>query len=264
MDLVEYQGKQYFAALRHSRCRPERSRTPSTEAGAAAERLGYPVVVKAQVQVGGRGKAGGIKLAAATEEVGEHAGEHPGTGHQGPRGHGACGSRRRQTSPRSTTRASRSTVPPSCTSQWSRPGAGSTSSRSPRRARMPIARLHVNPLDGVSVEAARAGRARAGHRPGGAGRAPPRSSSSSTSATSKATPTSWRSTRSCSRPTAGARPGRQGDPRRRRGLPPSRNGRRSRTRASRRTRAPRQVEGALTTSASKGRSGSSPTVRASP
>ena len=39
-----------------------------------AEALGYPVVVKAQVQVGGRGKAGGIKLANNADEVREHAG----------------------------------------------------------------------------------------------------------------------------------------------------------------------------------------------
>ena len=44
------------------------------EAVAAAEPLGYPVVVKAQVQVGGRGKAGGIKLASNADEVREHAG----------------------------------------------------------------------------------------------------------------------------------------------------------------------------------------------
>src|SRR5690606_1616834 len=43
------------------------------EAVAAAERLGYPVVVKAQVQVGGRGKAGGIKLAGDAEETRTHA-----------------------------------------------------------------------------------------------------------------------------------------------------------------------------------------------
>jgi succinyl-CoA synthetase beta subunit len=40
---------------------------------AAAGRLGFPVVVKAQVQVGGRGKAGGIKLANSTDEVRQHA-----------------------------------------------------------------------------------------------------------------------------------------------------------------------------------------------
>jgi succinyl-CoA synthetase beta subunit len=44
------------------------------EAVAAAEKIGYPVVVKAQVQVGGRGKAGGIKLANNTDEVRTHAG----------------------------------------------------------------------------------------------------------------------------------------------------------------------------------------------
>ena len=44
------------------------------DAVAAAERIGYPVVVKAQVQVGGRGKAGGIKLANDADEVRTHAG----------------------------------------------------------------------------------------------------------------------------------------------------------------------------------------------
>jgi succinyl-CoA synthetase beta subunit len=44
------------------------------DAVAVAERVGYPVVVKAQVQVGGRGKAGGIKLANDADEVRTHAG----------------------------------------------------------------------------------------------------------------------------------------------------------------------------------------------
>ena len=44
------------------------------EAVARADAAGYPVVVKAQVQVGGRGKAGGIKLANDADEVREHAG----------------------------------------------------------------------------------------------------------------------------------------------------------------------------------------------
>src|SRR5262249_57407141 len=43
------------------------------EAVAQAEKAGYPVVVKAQVQVGGRGKAGGIKLANNADEVRTHA-----------------------------------------------------------------------------------------------------------------------------------------------------------------------------------------------
>src|SRR5207248_842335 len=43
------------------------------EAVEVADRIGYPVVVKAQVQVGGRGKAGGIKLASNSEEARTHA-----------------------------------------------------------------------------------------------------------------------------------------------------------------------------------------------
>ena len=73
MDLFEYQGKQYFA----------RFGIPTSAGGVAdtvdeavdqAERAGYPVVVKAQVKVGGRGKAGGVKLAADAAEVRTHAG----------------------------------------------------------------------------------------------------------------------------------------------------------------------------------------------
>jgi succinyl-CoA synthetase beta subunit len=73
VDLVEYQGKQYFARYGLPTPRGEIADTVA-EAEAAAERLGYPVVVKAQVQVGGRGKAGGVKLANSRAEVTEHAG----------------------------------------------------------------------------------------------------------------------------------------------------------------------------------------------
>jgi len=73
VDLFEYQGKQYFA----------RFDIPVSAGGVAvtvdqavtvAESAQYPVVVKAQVQVGGRGKAGGIKLANNADEVRTHAG----------------------------------------------------------------------------------------------------------------------------------------------------------------------------------------------
>ena len=73
MDLFEYQGKQYFA-------RYDIPVSPGGEADtvdaavAVAEKIGYPVVVKAQVKVGGRGKAGGIKLANDADEVRLHAG----------------------------------------------------------------------------------------------------------------------------------------------------------------------------------------------
>jgi succinyl-CoA synthetase beta subunit len=72
MDLLEYQGKQLFA--KHGVPVPEgRPATTVPEAVEAAEELGYPVVIKAQVQIGGRGKAGGIKLAKDRAEAEEHA-----------------------------------------------------------------------------------------------------------------------------------------------------------------------------------------------
>jgi succinyl-CoA synthetase beta subunit len=72
MDLLEYQGKQLFAR----RGVPVPEGAPATtveEAVAAADELGYPCVVKAQVLIGGRGKAGGIKLANDRKEAEEHA-----------------------------------------------------------------------------------------------------------------------------------------------------------------------------------------------
>jgi succinyl-CoA synthetase beta subunit len=72
VDLLEYQGKQLFS--QHGIPVPEgkRALTPQ-EAREAAEELGFPVVVKAQVQIGGRGKAGGIKLAKDADEAEAHA-----------------------------------------------------------------------------------------------------------------------------------------------------------------------------------------------
>ena len=72
MDLLEYQGKQLFA--RHGV--PVPSGSPATtveEAVAAADEIGYPCVVKAQVQIGGRGKAGGIKVAKDRAEAEQHS-----------------------------------------------------------------------------------------------------------------------------------------------------------------------------------------------
>jgi len=72
MDLLEYQGKQLFA--KHGVPVPEgRHATSVEEAVKAADELGYPVVIKAQVQIGGRGKAGGIKLATDGPSAEEHA-----------------------------------------------------------------------------------------------------------------------------------------------------------------------------------------------
>ncbi len=72
MDLFEYQGKQFFASF-DIPVSPGDAVTTVDDAVAVAERIGYPVVVKAQVQVGGRGKAGGIKLANDAEETRTHA-----------------------------------------------------------------------------------------------------------------------------------------------------------------------------------------------
>ena len=62
MDLYEYQGKQYFARFGIPTS-PGGTADTVEEAVEQAEGAGYPVVVKAQVKVGGRGKAGGIRLA---------------------------------------------------------------------------------------------------------------------------------------------------------------------------------------------------------
>jgi succinyl-CoA synthetase beta subunit len=72
VDLFEYQGKQYFARF-DIPVSPGGVADTVDEAVAQADAAGYPVVVKAQVQVGGRGKAGGIKLADNADEVRTHA-----------------------------------------------------------------------------------------------------------------------------------------------------------------------------------------------
>lgn len=72
MDLLEYQGKQLFA--KHGLATSDgKAVTTVEDAVAAANEIGYPVVVKAQVLIGGRGKAGGVKLAANEDEAREHA-----------------------------------------------------------------------------------------------------------------------------------------------------------------------------------------------
>jgi succinyl-CoA synthetase beta subunit len=72
MDLLEYQGKQLFA--RHGVPVPDGQPARTVEdAVAAAEAIGYPCAIKAQVQIGGRGKLGGIKIAADSAEAEEHS-----------------------------------------------------------------------------------------------------------------------------------------------------------------------------------------------
>lgn len=74
MNLHEFQSKQIFAEYGIPIPQGEVATTPA-EAKSIAERLGQSVVVKSQVLVGGRGKAGGIKLANSPEEAEDRARE---------------------------------------------------------------------------------------------------------------------------------------------------------------------------------------------
>jgi succinyl-CoA synthetase beta subunit len=72
VDLFEYQAKELFEAHGVPVLAGAVAET-ADEAGAAAERIGGTTVVKAQVKTGGRGKAGGVKLAASPDEARRHA-----------------------------------------------------------------------------------------------------------------------------------------------------------------------------------------------
>src|SRR3954452_24276460 len=74
MDLYEYQGKQLFKRFGIPTSEGRVASTPA-EARSAAEELGGQVVVKAQVLTGGRGKAGGVKLAEGPEDAEQKAAE---------------------------------------------------------------------------------------------------------------------------------------------------------------------------------------------
>jgi succinyl-CoA synthetase beta subunit len=87
MDLLEYQGKQLFA--KHGIAVPSGEVADTVDqAVAAAEKIGYPVAIKAQVLIGGRGKAGGIKIAKNAEEAREYADAIIGMDIVGPHGEG--------------------------------------------------------------------------------------------------------------------------------------------------------------------------------
>ncbi len=74
MKLHEYQSKRIFAQYGIPIPEGDVATTPA-EARAIAERIGRPVVIKSQVLVGGRGKAGGIKLAKTADEAEAVAGK---------------------------------------------------------------------------------------------------------------------------------------------------------------------------------------------
>src|SRR6201987_3951291 len=72
MDLFEYQAKELFG--KHNvPSTPGRVTDTAEGARAIAEEIGRPVMVKAQVKIGGPGKAGGVKYAATPEDAYEHA-----------------------------------------------------------------------------------------------------------------------------------------------------------------------------------------------
>ncbi len=73
MDLFEYQAKELFVR-RGVPTTPGRVTDNADEAKAIAEEIGRPVMVKAQVKTGGRGKAGGVKYAATPDDAYSHAG----------------------------------------------------------------------------------------------------------------------------------------------------------------------------------------------
>jgi succinyl-CoA synthetase beta subunit len=87
MDLLEYQGKQLFA--KHGIAVPSGEVADNVDdAVAAAERIGYPCAIKAQVLIGGRGKAGGVKIAKDVDEARQYASDIIGMDIVGPHGEG--------------------------------------------------------------------------------------------------------------------------------------------------------------------------------
>ena len=139
------------------------------EAVAAADEIGYPFVVKAQVQIGGRGKAGGIKVANDARRGPRARDERSSAWTSAATRSTRCGSRRRPTSRASTTRRSSSTARPrrrwSCSPRraaWtSRQVAESDPGRDRHAARRPAGRLPGLPRPPAGLRGRRRRRRRA-------------------------------------------------------------------------------------------------------
>ena len=193
MDLFEYQGKQYFARYDIPVSPGDKADTVD-EALAAAELAGYPVVVKAQVQVGGRGKAGGSSSPTPPTRYVEHAGNISGMdikGHIVKR----LWVEPHRTSTRSTTPASRSTALPSSTCLMLSAEGGVEIETVAESNPDAIVKLHINPIDGLDRATTPVGRGRRQSCPSGRSTALPTSWSSCTDASPRATATWPRSTR---------------------------------------------------------------------
>jgi hypothetical protein len=102
MNLHEYQGKELFARFGIPVLPGQVAATPE-EARDVAASIGGTVVIKAQVQAGGRGKAGGVKLAHIAERGVRACPRHPRAHDQGPAGAPRARGAGRGQSPRSTT-----------------------------------------------------------------------------------------------------------------------------------------------------------------
>ena len=154
MDLYEYQGKELFRRFGIPVSEGRLATTPE-EARAAAEELGGQVVVKAQVLTGGRGKAGGIKLAEGPEDAEAKAARDPRARHPRPR--------RPQALDRAGLRDREGVLPlghvrprrEAAAVHAHDARAASTSRRSPRTTPEALARLHVDPLEGYQPWQAR-------------------------------------------------------------------------------------------------------------
>ena len=153
MDLYEYQGKELFRRAGIPVSDGRLATTPE-EARAAAEELGGPVVVKAQVLTGGRGKAGGIKLAETPEEARRVQATFSASTSAATSSR-SSGSRRPRISRRSTTSRSRSTAARRRRSSCSRRRGAWTSRRWPRSSPDALVRLHVDPFEGFQPWQAR-------------------------------------------------------------------------------------------------------------
>ena len=194
MDLYEYQGKQLFKQFGIPVSEGRLAATPE-EARAAAEELGGPVVVKAQVLTGGRGKAGGVKLADDPDDAEAKARDIIGLDIRGPCRRARLGRARLRhregVLPLGHVRPRRETAAASC----SRRRAASRSRRSPRTIPMRSCGCTSTRSKGSSRGS------RAGSSTGPASRIrasrsrSPTSSGSSTAASSRATRCLPRSTR---------------------------------------------------------------------
>ena len=159
MDLYEYQGKQYFARFGIPTSTGSICDTVE-EAVDAADSIGYPVTIKAQVQVGGRGKAGGVKpRVPATKRRAPSMRPTSSASTSRATSSADCGSRKTSDIAKeyyvsfTLDRAAKRHL---CNALGR--GVASRSSRSQMSIQDPeaIARLHINPLDGISIDEARA------------------------------------------------------------------------------------------------------------